>query len=382
MRCACGRPVDKPPAPLTPYPRRWYNPPVPTPTCSVQVSCPWPVKPGETAVNTSPGTAVASSLDPVETNRQPLPGVILTDYDHPREDFAFPPIDEAEACFRHSSWRNRRLKTWAALQATHASSTRLDRFANCGSGCYIDRNLETDKLRTVANYCHDRFCLPCATARARLAADVVACHCAGRRVRFLTLTLKHQPLPLATTIDRLFRSFTALRHRQDWIAHVTGGVAFLEIKPALDGSGWHPHLHVLIEGDFWDQRDIARAWHEITGDSFIVDIRQVKSAPEVAAYVAKYASKPGCKELYDHPAALAEAVIALKGRRLMTTFGAWRALKLQPEKPADDGPWKRLGLLSTIVWKAQHGEPEAVALWNELRSGRPATAPLESLPAP
>ena len=40
---------------------------------------------------------------------------------------------------------------------------------------------------------------------------------------------------------------------------------------------WHPHIHMFALLDDWmDQEQMSKTWHEITGDSFIVDIRKVK----------------------------------------------------------------------------------------------------------
>ena len=40
---------------------------------------------------------------------------------------------------------------------------------------------------------------------------------------------------------------------------------------------WHPHVHMFALLDTWiDQEHLSETWHEITGDSFIVDIRRKK----------------------------------------------------------------------------------------------------------
>ena len=42
---------------------------------------------------------------------------------------------------------------------------------------------------------------------------------------------------------------------------------------------WHPHLHIFgVLEDWIDQRSLSQTWYEITGDSYIVDIRRVKKA--------------------------------------------------------------------------------------------------------
>ena len=62
---------------------------------------------------------------------------------------------------------------------------------------------------------------------------------------------------------------------------------------------WHPHVHMFALLDTWiDQEHLSETWHEITGDSFIVDIRRVKKDKQygysnAAAEVCKYALKFG-----------------------------------------------------------------------------------------
>ena len=44
-----------------------------------------------------------------------------------------------------------------------------------------------------------------------------------------------------------------------------------------------PHVHMFALLDTWiDQEHLSETWHEITGDSFIVDIRRVKKINNMA----------------------------------------------------------------------------------------------------
>ena len=41
---------------------------------------------------------------------------------------------------------------------------------------------------------------------------------------------------------------------------------------------WHPHIHIFaLLTDWIDQEELAETWHEITLDSYVVDIRRVKN---------------------------------------------------------------------------------------------------------
>jgi hypothetical protein len=106
------------------------------------------------------------------------------------------------------------------------------------------------------------------------------------------------------------------------------------------------------------QKDLAAAWLKITGDSHIVDIRFVRSPDRVAAYITKYASKPLTGEVARDPDALDEAVTALAGRRLCTTFGLWRGIPLL--EPPEDGEWFKLGTLNDFLDRALNGDTYAM----------------------
>ena len=102
---------------------------------------------------------------------------------------------------------------------------------------------------------------------------------------------------------------------------------------------WHPHVHMFALLDTWiDQEHLSETWHEITGDSFIVDIRRVKKDKQygysnAAAEVCKYALKFGDLSVEN----TWEAFKVLKGKRLSGAFGSLWGVKV-PENLADDMP--------------------------------------------
>jgi hypothetical protein len=144
-----------------------------------------------------------------------------------------------------------------------------------------------------------------------------------------------------------------------------GGAAFLEVKIAKDGRTWHPHIHIIAEGGFLNQSRLSDKWKEITGDSWIVDVRYVRDRGEVIRYVAKYASKPLDATLFRSKEHLKEAMVALKGRRLCLTFGNWRGLELE-KRPEDDGNWKKVCTLDNLRRAVDRGEEWARGLWRNL----------------
>ena len=124
---------------------------------------------------------------------------------------------------------------------------------------------------------------------------------------------------------------------------------FTEIKIGRD-SMWHVHCHIIAEGGFLPSSDLSREWHAVTGDSPIVDVRDVADVQAAAGYVAKYGSKPCDPSVIYSPERLVEAISALKGIRLATTFGEWRGKKLSASSDdTDDVGWEQLGTLHNIM---------------------------------
>ena len=288
----------------------------------------------------------------------PAPGAYLRHVKWGNPAFDVQPITEEESGFRHSGWAVRRSQIWTALNRLHAPDARLSKFANCGSGLWLEVNRSTNDLRCRSNKCHDRWCMRCQGERAALITDAVARLVSTNGARFLTLTLRHSPTPLTDQIDRLYASFLRLRHRAAWKEHVTGGAAFFEAKVGEKDGLWHVHLHCLITGSFWDQRDISRAWHSVTGDSSIVDVRKVDDVEGRARYVTKYVTKPADSSVFAVPDRLDEMITALRGRRLCTTFGTWRGTRLEELDAPSEG-WTPLQSVEHLRTLAGEGDPDA-----------------------
>lgn len=299
-------------------------------------------------------TPLNSSLEPLETS-EPSTAVHISAarYGSPEHDPIAPILPE-ESSFRHSGWAADRRRVYDALIRTNQSNRRSSAFADCGSAAW-GHWCEGEPTIT-SNHCHDRLCQPCQVARrARLVeAILVAIADAKRSVRFITFTLKHNRTPLTAQLDRLYAAFRTLRRTALWRNSQDGGALFLEVKVGDDGM-FHPHLHVLAEGGLVMQRDLAAAWHAITGDSFVVDIRAVTDPRRRATYVTKYATKPADSTVIRDPEKLDEFLVAIKGRRLYQPFGTWRALL-----PSDDADEPKrvltsLGSIYTICARARDG---------------------------
>lgn len=164
----------------------------------------------------------------------------------------------------------------------------------------------------------------------------------------ITLTVKNGT-DLSERSAHLIKSLrTLIKRRQDYNKKGRGFNEFCKINGAMysyentyneQTKEWHPHVHMFALLDDWiDQEQMSETWHEITGDSFIVDIRKVKKEKDLgyakaAAEVCKYALKFGDLTVEN----TWEAFKVLKGKRLSGAFGSLYGVKI-PENLADDMP--------------------------------------------
>jgi hypothetical protein len=121
-----------------------------------------------------------------------------------------------------------------------------------------------------------------------------------------------------------------LRRRGSVLDGVAGAVWSYEVKRGQGSGLWHPHLHMIALAEHQpDARELANEWHEITGDSFVVDVRPIDQEDpvsgfiEVFKYAVKFSDQP--------PSDTVHAFLALRGKRLLASAGCFRGV---PE-PAD-----------------------------------------------
>jgi len=263
----------------------------------------------------------------------------------------------ASVSFRHSGWASRRRHVYASLQRIKASTSRLSAFQHCGERAWILRSrTEPNTYRVAASYCHDRFCQPCARAKAfRLAANIRD-NIGTRRHRFVTLTLKQSNQPLANILDRLLHCFRLLR-RSPRLRHCwQGGCAIVEVKRGQDRRFWNCHLHVIVNGTFLPHETLREEWKRITGDSFIVDVRRINEHADAARYVCKYVAKPIDSTAFTQHDWIDELLHATQRRRLLQTFGNWTGKPLNAMKSNPDD-WQPLCTFEEAIRQARHGHP-------------------------
>ena len=294
----------------------------------------------------------------------------------PHPDFRSEPATPAEETFRHSGWQSRHRQVYRAFSRLHLPATRMDRFAECGAGLWIGVDANDGDLVLSCNRCHDRWCVPCGTERARVVSDQLAIAMEGKFSRFITLTRRANHTPLVEQLNSLYACFNRLRERSFWKHNITGGAYFCEVKIGERSGLWHVHLHLIVVGHFVDQKALSSEWLAVTQDSSIVDVRAVTGNDHVARYVSKYVTKPADASVFAVDDHLDELIIALRGRRLCGTFGCWSKLKLTGDDELPRVIVQRRSLANLLA-DVHARDPDAQQLWRACVLRWPGLAVLE-----
>jgi hypothetical protein len=237
----------------------------------------------------------------------------------------------------------------------------------CGDYLLFRHFFTVDKVKLhAAQFCKAHLLCPlCAIRRGAkaLAAylarwEVIQQHRPQLRPYLVTLTVKDGP-DLAERFKHLHKSQRELwmrkhRGRGSVLDGVEGAVWSYEVKRG-DGSGlWHPHLHMIALSEVEPSAErLAREWHEITGDSFIVDVRPISQDDPVSGFIEvfKYAVKFSDQD----PADTVHAWQTLKGKRLLASSGCFRGVDVPDELTDDCTDVEGLPFMDMLYRHTRHG---------------------------
>jgi hypothetical protein len=207
-----------------------------------------------------------------------------------------------------------------------------DKLAKCCS-MFVARTCGQHTVKSYPTYrCKKSHCPDCASERAaRLARQtetkiVEVMKTTKGRLCFLTLTMPNAPT-LESGLKRLKKSFTAFKRKKAFKEHIHGYIGAFEYTYNPKTNDFHVHLHLIVlRGKFWNQADISDSWREVTGDAFIVDIREVKDAHKGAKELAKYIVKSA--DLMKMPDDKFREVVGMrKGTRMFISGGCFYNVK-------------------------------------------------------
>lgn len=164
-------------------------------------------------------------------------------------------------------------------------------------------------------------------------------------VRMLTLTMRASNEPLKDQLKTLRESWNKFRRQKQIKAKIKGGLCVMEITHNAKTDRWHPHLHIVFEGDYLDQKKASECWAKAAAGSTIVDIRRIPSRMAAVNYLAKYVSKTSIFPVRDI-GRLDEWVTAVKGLREFSTFGSLHnRIKKEIREKKELQHWMYLGQL-------------------------------------
>ena len=288
-------------------------------------------------------------------------------------------------------WQGRKsstLRNCAPLAQVDAD--RSKKLAACGGAIAIRHWIDHDRHTfQSANWCNmPRLCQACAHARGIKYAQANAAKVAhvlndDRDLRpwLVTFTVKNGH-DLAERLEHLTTSFSKgwkrrkdhARGKRRWSSFCApeGVIYSAEIKRGANGGLWHPHLHCLclvpvsagwrfeqgktgLQLDAASHRRLCDEWHEITGDSYVVNAKPLKTAVHLQSgepvredYLTaelmelfKYMTKPGDTS----PEDVVHAWQTTIGKRLVRSYGNLVGVEVPDDLNGEplDGP-------SLLMW--------------------------------
>jgi hypothetical protein len=252
------------------------------------------------------------------------------------------------------------LETYKEIYAGKSNS-HTQALMGCRTYASLKRDFVTGDVKVFGDSCRDRWCPMCAGQKAAYAKDQTKKYIESlTSPRFITLTLRNNESGLKAQVQFLQQSFSTIRTRAYWKRNVTGGIWFLEVKRGKNSGLWHPHLHILADGNYMEQEKLSRLWEQVTFGSPIIYITAVHDFEKAASYVSKYCSKPAIlhnKPLCDR----IEIIESLFRKRLCGTFGNAKTVTLTPPKIESGNDWDYIGNFDDIAKRAET-EPAARAI--------------------
>jgi len=232
------------------------------------------------------------------------------------------------------------------------TSHQINRLTKCGHYLHFRDYYQVDQVRLHrADFCKQHLLCPlCAGRRGAKfvekymeRTEIVLVDKPELRPYLVTFTVKDGQ-DLIERYQHLHRSYRrmmeqrrnamkGIRSANTEMCKAAGGVGAYEFKRGSGSGLWHPHGHNMwLCHDAPEAEKLAKEWHSITGDSYIVDVTPFHDDP-VSGFleVGRYALKFSSMDLKDNY----EAARVLSRRRLIQSFGNLYGVKI-PENLEDE----------------------------------------------
>jgi hypothetical protein len=126
----------------------------------------------------------------------------------------------------------------------------------------------------------------------------------------------------------LWESWSRLRRSVRWKRKVKGCIVALEVTYNREEDTWHPHLNVLMEGEYFPFEELRQAWSEATehrGQTAFIRAADAGTVSELIKYVTKVS------DLIGNPVALEKLLLAVHKKRFVRTYGSFYGLSVADE---------------------------------------------------
>lgn len=216
-----------------------------------------------------------------------------------------------------------------ALQKTEHHTRLVPKVAACHKSFRHWRCRENHNWAEAENSCSVRVCPHCSHRRSKMLASRTQEFLSGMSgLRYVVLAEANTD-DLKAGIASLWEAWTRLRRSVCWKRKVKGCIVALEVTYNCEEKTWHPHLNVLMDGEYFPFQELNLAWREATGECGRTSY--IRAANEATVFeLIKYVTK--ISDLLDDATALDEFLTASFGRRLIRTYGSFRGLKLSDEE--------------------------------------------------
>lgn len=237
---------------------------------------------------------------------------------------------------------------------------------DCCRTPYLAFNETTSDISIQEMRCRSRLCPRCGRTRSfdlieRLKPIVDQMD----SPRFLTFTIAATNDPLKERLKHIVESFAKLRRSKTWKKYFTIGFYTIEVTHNRKTDRWHPHIHVIVDGKYIKQKTLSDQWLSITKDSFVVDIRIVKSKKDAIGYVVKYVTKTqDSSNIPDHR--IPDWALAIKNARMVSTFGGARMPKDKEKEDRTCTDVSPIAPIHQLGKAADSGDEIARDLWEQI----------------
>jgi len=210
------------------------------------------------------------------------------------------------------------------------------------------------------NSCSMRLCPHCSRRRSLILAGRMENFVSGRVGLRYAVLAERNSADVAEGIKSLWDAWTRLRRSVAWKQKLKGCVVVLEVTRNREEGTWHPHLNVLMEGEYFPFEELRQAWSEATrhrGQTSFIRAADEGTVRELLKYVTKIADLVGDAEALD------EFLTAVKGARLVRTYGTFRNIPIADEENPRNGDCPDCGPdAHPNVVKLGHVAPHQVSL--------------------